>query len=150
MTAGLDGVRQDQSRSSYSTCRGRRPYLGLSGSGGLSRHDNAEMVQFFLQMPDFKVCLESYTIVTLSSQSVLLLGTSLAHQNNQHLHCGQTRKNKIQKNERIRIKCNGPATLEFANIQAPSITPNPIRKAQLLPRRAKLSAKRSPIKLLPA
>src|SRR5437868_15484831 len=62
------------------------------------------MIDFFVQMPDFKFGLEIDLVIILSSQAIARLGPVLAHHDYGRVQRSQTGANEIEENERERIE----------------------------------------------
>jgi hypothetical protein len=63
-----------------------------------------EVIDFFVQVPDFQLGLEIDFVIVLRAQPIASLGPVLTHHNDRRLDSGQTRENQIEKNERIWIE----------------------------------------------
>src|SRR6266446_2335293 len=65
------------------------------------------MVDFFVQMPDLELGFQIDLVIVLRSQPIASLRPILAHHDDRRLDSGETGKNQIEKDERIRIERSG-------------------------------------------
>jgi hypothetical protein len=63
-----------------------------------------EVIDFFVQVPDFEFGFEIDLVIVFRAQAVASLGPVLTHHDDRRLDGGQTGENQIEKNERIRIE----------------------------------------------
>src|SRR5438128_1819460 len=65
------------------------------------------MIDFFVQMPDLELGFQIDLVIVLRAQPIARLRPILAHHDDRRLDSGETGKNQIEKDERIRIERSG-------------------------------------------
>src|SRR5439155_17810032 len=65
------------------------------------------MVDFFVQMADLELGFQIDFVIVLRAQPIACFGSVLAHHDDRRLDSGETGKNQIEKDERIRIERPG-------------------------------------------
>src|SRR5437660_9857771 len=65
------------------------------------------MVDFFVQMADLELGFQIDFVIVLRAQPIACFGSVLAHHDDRRLDSGETGKNQIEKDERIRIERSG-------------------------------------------